>query len=185
MHVVIDGFAPASLVRSLAATWPTTESGHWHCYESGKLATKDVASLPAAATILLWRMAELTPLDRIGVSNAFPDLQHLHGAGLHQLSAGQSLGLHLDAEHHPLLPWRREASAILYLDDCEGGELEICDEHRMLVESINPRPNRLVLFSTPGCWHRVEKTMSIRRSVCLFFWTIDHTASGEAKARFA
>lgn len=172
MRHVIDNFAPPELLRSLAATWMPRESAHWHLYENGKRATKDPSRLPVAAKSLLDMMAMLPISDLLGVADSFPDLEYLHGAGLHQIEAGGSLGLHLDSERHPLLPWRREASAVLYVDDVAGGQLELCDTNGNVVESIETRANRLVLFTTPSQWHRVAECRTIRRSLCLFFWSL-------------
>lgn len=178
MHAVIDNFAPPALVRSLTATWLPAESGFWHIYDNGKIATKDPLRLPVAAHALLQRMASI-PIDQhLGLTDAFADLEYLHGAGLHQMPIGGTLGLHLDSERHPSLPWRREASAVLYLEDVDGGELELCNEAHEVVERIDAKANRLVLFRTPGQWHRVAECRSVRRSLCLFFWS--HNEGGTA-----
>ena len=183
-HVVIDNFAPSGLVRALAETWLPRDSGHWHLYENGKRATKDPERLPQAAKELLRLMSALDVGSLLGPDDSFPDLEFLHGAGLHQLDAGGSLGLHLDSERHPLLPWRREASVVLYLDDCNGGELELCDATGQQIEAIETRSNRLVMFATPGQWHRVNECRSIRRSLCLFFWS-RRDGGTETRAKFA
>lgn len=179
MLKVIDNFAAPGLIAALQANWPSPESGHWHSYgEWSKLATKNVHTLPHVARLLL---AQMSMLD---VPGAFPDLDHLHGSGLHQIDFGGQLGLHLDSERHPLLPWKREASAVLYLDECDGGEFEICNEHGEALESIACKQNRLVMFSTPGQWHRVTPVRSLRRSLCLFFWSLDMSAAGASQATF-
>ena len=170
-HVVIDNFAPSGLVRALAETWLPRDSGHWHLYDNGKRATKDPERLPQAAKELLRIMSTIDVGSLLGPDDSFPDLEFLHGAGLHQIDSGGSLGLHLDSERHPLLPWRREASVVLYLDDCDGGELELCDANGQQIEAIETKANRLVMFATPGQWHRVNECRSIRRSLCLFYWS--------------
>ncbi len=180
MLQIIDDFAAPGLVAAIGANWPAAESGHWHAYgEWNKLATKDVHTLPHAARLLLEKMA------MIDVPGAFPDLDHLHGSGLHQIGAGGSLGLHLDSERHPLLPWKREASAVLYLDDCDGGEFQICSERGETLQSIECKRNRLVMFRTASTWHRVAPVRSIRRSVCLFFWSQHSGVTGESHATFS
>lgn len=183
MHIIRDNFAPEGLVRSLLATWLPVESGHWHCYDNGKLATKDPTRLPVAAGVLLSQMAAVPVHDLLGLPETFADLEYLHGAGLHQISVGGSLGTHLDSERHPLLPWKREASAVLYLDDVDGGELELLTPAGTLIERVAAKRNRLVLFATAGQWHRVTECRSPRRSLCLFFWSLG--AGGTAtKATF-
>lgn len=183
MPLVYDNFAPRELLRSLSANWLPRESGHWHLYENGKRATKTPDALPIAATFLLQRMAELNISDLLGVPDTFPDLEYLHGAGLHQIDAGGSLGLHLDSERHPTLPWKREASAVLYVDDVVDGCLELCDSNGNVTRQIETKSNRLVLFTTPDQWHRVTQCGSVRRSLCLFFWSLNEGGTA-TKATF-
>lgn len=172
-RVIIDDFAQPELVRSLLATWLHPESGHWHCYENGKRTTKDADRLPTAGKVLLREIASISISSLLKLPDVFPDLEYLHGAGLHEMPAGGRLGLHLDSERHPILPWRREVSAVLYLEDVDGGELELCNEDGEILERIAVKANRLVLFRTPGLWHRVAECRSIRRSLCLFFWSLN------------
>lgn len=183
-HIIRDNFAAPELMRSLAATWLPRDCPHWHVYDNGKLATKDSGRIPTAGRLLLQSMASLPIGEMLGVADTFPDIEYLHGAGLHQIDAGGFLGLHLDSERHPLLPWRREASAILYVDDCDGGELELCDSSGVTTDRIEVVENRLVIFATPVQWHRVVDCRSVRRSLCLFWWSIDATASGNTRANF-
>jgi len=180
-HRIIDNFAPPALVRGLTATWLPADSGHWHVYDNGKRCTKDPSRLPLIANLLIQQIAAI---DDPITWDTFPDVEYLHGAGLHEMPVGGSLGLHLDSERHPLRPWKREASAVLYLDDCDGGELELCDADGTALERIEARANRLVMFSTPGQWHRVATCRSVRRSLCLFFWSITDYPSGASTATF-
>lgn len=173
MHQIEDDFAQPALIRSLRATWLPDASPFWHVYENGKRATKDPSRLPVVAHALLHQMANVSVDHILKTPEVFPDLEYLHGAGLHHMPVGGSLGLHLDAERHPVLPWKREASAVLYLDDVDGGELELCNEAHEVVERIETKANRLVLFKTPGQWHRVAACRSVRRSLCLFFWSLN------------
>lgn len=177
-YTVIENFAPPALVRSLLATWLPDDSGHWHRYDCGKLATKDADRLPVAGKSLLQVMAALPVHNMLGISDAFPDLEYLHGAGLHHMPVGSTLDLHCDSERHPLKPWKREASAVLYLDDCDGGELEFCNDFGVDVR-IESKSNRLILFTTPGQWHRVAECRSVRRSLCLFFWSLNASCGSD------
>jgi hypothetical protein len=181
MHIVQDKYLSRGLVEAARATWPSPDWGHWITYGSGKLASKSPYQLPRACDLILSQLAEC-PVGRVlyGLNSnrptIFPDLEYLHGAGLHQMLPGHDLGLHLDTERHPNKPWKREATAILYLDsmeDCEHrGELDLTDASGNLEKRIEPEVNRLVVFSTPGQWHRVNKCDSMRRSICLFFWSV-------------
>jgi len=179
MHTVIDNFATPCLVRALAASWLPLDSGHWHLYANGKRCTKDAGRLPLVANLLLHQMAAAY------IGDGFPDLEYRHGAGLHDMQPGASLGLHLDSERHPLRPWRREASAVLYLDDADGGSLEMCHADGSVIQTIDSKANRLVLFYTPGQWHRVTQCHSQRRSLCLFFWSLTDQPTGATAATFA
>ena len=119
------------------------------------------------------------------IPDLFPDLDGLNGAGLHQMESGGHLGLHLDAQSHPMQPWKRMASAVLYLDDCEGGVLEFCDEHGVVKTSIAPKFNRLALFKCANNWHRVTRCHSLRRSLCLFFWAMSAESAEATRATFS
>ena len=171
----------AGLIASAAATWPSHDWGHWHSYAGGKLASKSTTGIPRAVQLILDQMATIPVKQLLGV-DCFPDLEYLHGAGMHWLSDGLDLGLHLDTERHPVLPWKREATALVYLDTCiSGGELDLTDASGRVSQRISPVANKLVLFTTPGQWHRVNKCTSNRRSICLFFWSIcgDEFVGGE------
>ena len=182
--IIVDNFAPLGLIRSAQATWLPESSGLWHRYENGKLATKGPHLLPIAVQKLIDRMAEIDIGGLLGIPEAFPDIEYLHGAGMHQTSPGGKLGIHLDSERHPTLPWKRMASAVIYIDNCDGGEFETCDEFGNVNQTVNITENRMVLFATDKQWHRVCETRSRRRSVCLFFWSQDETATGNDRALF-
>lgn len=185
--LVVDDFVSSSLVRALQATWLDANSGHWHVYDNGKKASKDPCRLPVAANVILSYMASYPISSVLNISDTFPDLEYLHGAGLHEMPSGGCLGAHLDSMHHPTKPWKREASLILYLDDVDGGELELLDSaNGNVTQSIQSKSNRLVMFPTQNQWHRVNKCNSVRRSLCLFFWSImkEGEEKTEIKSKF-
>ena len=188
MRVLVkDNMFSEHLIEAAKATWWPKTSGHWFTYGSGKQVTHGTENIPRAVWQLLYQMADV-PVDQLLGRQGppcFPDVEFLHGSGMHQLDDGQHLGAHLDTERHPTLPWKREATAILYLDSCEGGELDLTDCSLELQKRIEPVANRLVLFSTPAQWHRVNECRSLRRSICLFFWSICNDGfSGERRAKF-
>lgn len=178
MISLIDDWTDVSLIDRAIKSWPSCEWNGWHCYENGKKASKPGFRIPAACQTLIDRISD------IDLGELFPD-RGLHGAGLHQMEAGRKLGLHLDTERHPLYSWKREYSAILYLDNCEGGELEFTDPSGKTLCSVVPCHNRIVLFATPSQWHRVRVTKSIRRALCVFFWSECQEVAGMAsRAKF-
>lgn len=186
MIIVEDNFFPIALIEAARATWPANNWEGWHVYENGKRASKwTLDKLPRASQILLESIAfaysDLTAA--WGAEGHFPDYG-LHGAGLHQMGPESQLGAHVDCERHPTRPWRREASAVLYLDDTAGGELWLLDADGVAQETIVPAKNKLFLFTTPGQKHQVNRCRSLRRSLCLFFWSIDGQVSGECRAKF-
>ena len=185
--LVKDNFVSENLIEAAKATWWSKNSGHWYTYGSGKQVSHGTENIPRAVWALLYELADLRVNELLGLTGptVFPDIEHLHGSGMHQLDAGQSLGIHLDTERHPTLPWKREATALLYLDDAQGGELDLTDASFAAQKRIEPVANRLVLFSTPAQWHRVNECRSLRRSICLFFWSICNDGfSGERRAKF-
>ncbi|MDE2426770.1 MAG: 2OG-Fe(II) oxygenase [Elusimicrobia bacterium] len=190
---IIHDFAPPGLLRAVAATWPRDDWPHWHRYDdrnAAKLGSKDAHRLPDAARAVLSLMAAIDVSDFADA--AFPDLD-MHGAGLHSILPGGHLGLHLDGAVHPLTGWRREANAVLFVDDWDadwGGELEFWSspQSRGPRRIVTPRRNTLVLFATgPTAWHRVARVdgPQPRRTLSLFWWSLAAAKSNRDRAEFA
>jgi len=181
MLIVKDDFFEQSMVYALSATWPDIHSPHWHIYNdanSTKLASRSWDHMPRMATFMLNELATLNVDKLLNLQGSFADIEGLNGAGLHYMLEGSHLGLHTDAAKHPIRPWRRVASAVLYLDNCEGGELQFDDE------VVIPKFNRLALFTTENNRHRVTECRSKRRSLCMFYWKVDYDATGNTCANF-
>jgi len=163
MKVIKNYFLP--LVRAANQEWPEPDWPYWHLYsneDSVKRASKDPCRLTPSCKLLLAKMAE-HPVD----DGLFPDMA-LHGAGMHEIPEGGHLSLHKDSERHPAKPWFRKLNMVLFLSECEGGELEI--EGQSL---IIPEPGKAVVFS-PGLSHQVlPVTAGSRRSLSLFWWGLD------------
>lgn len=158
--VILDNWLSVGLLRAVSASWPEPTSSHWHSYgdrNSVKLASRSWDGVPEAARAALIEMSKIDVSEILDIQDLFPDLDGLNGAGLHHMEAGGHLGLHLDAQSHPTRSWKRMASAVLYLDDCDGGSLEFCDEHGAVKETISPKFNRLAVFACEDNWHRVAQ----------------------------
>jgi len=172
------------LIEAAKATWPNQNNGQWHAYDNGKLVSKTSGIFSSAVKLIIPEMIKW--VDSLGITGeSFPDIEYFHGAGLHQMGPGNYLGLHTDCEFHPLLPWKREWSIILYLDDCEGGELDIVNEDGTVAARIPSKCNTLAMFSTPNQLHRVNETKNLRRTICLFYWSICDKKTNVVRANFS
>ena len=160
MTQVFQNVLPDHIRLSALAGFPDVHWPHWHRYANGKMATVDEARIPPGCRFALQKLAEtITPPD-----GAFWDLS-LHGAGLHLMPVGSSLGKHVDAERHPLHSWRRVASLVYWLEDCKGGELVAEDN------TILPTSNIAAVLQSDEV-HEVLQCKSPRRTLSLFAWQI-------------
>lgn len=167
---------PRRVLLAAKADWPATDWHGWHAYADGKRASRSVESAPESIKLVLQEIVRHAALID---ADDFPDLS-FYAAGLHELPEGTGLGWHRDAEFHPLKPWRRVATAILYLDD--GGTLEFSGPQA--VPEIEPRSGLLVTFENdPQYRHRVQAG-GLRRSLCVFFYRVDHGPKGRTQAEF-
>jgi len=187
LSVIKDEYISVELVEAAKANWPGETDGRWFKYPNGKLASMSPYNMPRAVDMILQILAEF-PINKTFhfETPVFPDLDRLHGAGMHHMPMGVSLGLHRDTERHPTMPWKREVSIIAYLDEPrEGGELDLTDASGNLQQRIASQVGRVVAFTTPGQFHRVNPASSTRRSICLFFWSIcDPNFQGTTQADF-
>lgn len=176
---VIDGFCTSAEAVAAVTEWPGPEAP-WVVYNSPdqtKRALHDWRHIPDACRVLLGRMLHLDAPSMLGLPPAVPD-SILWGGGLHEHRRGERLGLHLDADRHPLTGLCRRANAILYLSEWEtvwGGGLEFWCGRRMS-QIINPAPGRLVVFATDddSC-HGMPSPLTcpdgIRRmSLAVYWW---------------
>jgi hypothetical protein len=176
---IIDSWADIETIEAIKSEWPDESWDHWHKYENGKLASKIFPKFSNRIN------AELQSIgDKFKSQGVFCDTIRFHGSGVHQMQPGSSLGKHYDTIRHPTLRWKREATAILYVDDAVGGELVMqCDDGATAV--IASKSGRLVFFTTPGNLHSVNRTETIRRSLSVFFWSYcESSTRGSTSATF-
>lgn len=187
MITIIHNCLPAALVRSACAAWPDPSWTGWHRYKGAtadKYGSLHASLIPAACKAVIDQLG-LVVAETIG--DSFIDYD-LHAAGLHQIPPGGFLGRHLDAEYHPLRPWRRTHSIVLFLDtftETQGGELHVEPD-----TIVRPEFNSVAIFETPGTWHQVFKTSPdspMRRTIALFGWALSERLDDEkaCSARFS
>ena len=161
-HVVIDDFLPNDVAVELAKYFPRVGSDsldtwkyhdnentvRWFLDDSSRLPMplREFAAATSGRTFLQF-LATLT-----GMKHLIPD-PYFIGGGAMVTAKGGFLDVHADFNWHaPLQAWRR-ANALFYLTpDWEnrwGGELELWSlDGREKIRSVEPRFNRVVIFST-------------------------------------
>ena len=183
---IIQNAIPRSLCLAAEAAWPATDWPYWHRYNgatANKFGSMDRSRIPPACIAALDALA-LAVIPHI--KGSFIDYD-LHAAGLHMSGPGGFLGRHLDAECHPIRPWRRTHSIVMGVNSDwrpeMGGELSI--EGQAI---IPPQCGQVVIFETLGAWHEVLEVNhgfnAYRKTLALFAWTIDNECDGDTSATF-
>ena len=179
---IIDGLFDPSIIRSAAESWPDADWPHWILYDSAEQ-TKKTCNVPFYMPVAVRQLtSELLAMpvgELLGLGTLIPD-PSLHAGGMHRIWPGGSVGNHLDADSHPLILWTRRANAILYVNQCDGGELMLGNEC-----SIEPRPGRLVLFEcSDKSFHGVlPVTAGCRSSIMSCWWSVG--TGSRLKAEFS
>lgn len=182
-HKILGSAIPRPLCLAAEAAWPSADWPYWHRYNgptANKFGSMDRARIPPACLAALDALA-LAVIPYIG--DSFIDYD-LHAAGLHMMPPGGFLGRHLDAECHPIRPWRRTHSIVMSVNSVwlpeYGGELYMEDE-----DPFQPRCGTAVVFTTADQWHEVLPVTGerYRKTLALFAWTVDDCA-GSTSAVF-
>ena len=184
---IITDAIPPSLVLAAEAAWPSPDWQYWHRYNgatANKYGSMDRSRIPPACIAALDALA-LAVIPYIG--DSFIDYD-LHAAGMHMMPPGGFLGRHLDAECHPIRPWRRTHSIVMSVNSAWG---ELCGGELVIEPGtiIGVEPGRAVIFETAGTWHQVNRVNTdvsgiYRKTLALFAWKIDHDYSGKTSANF-
>ena len=174
-HAVVDGVFSRDMVRLAASSWPTEEWSGWGALYDSALERKRTCEawqvMPREVSALLSRMLLLPVPSWLGLGPAVPDTS-LYGAGMHHMSPGGQLGVHLDHDTSPRLNLARRCNAILCLSEWQpgdGGELELYRGTWEQPEGepclVEPVQGRLVVFRacTVPTWHGV-RTITGKRS---------------------
>ena len=181
-HAIIDEATDLDLIEEVASVWPAPDWVGWHAVyrqaHQQKRACNLWESMPAPCRRLLTDLLFLD-VSPFNLGPLVPDTS-LWGGGMHDLGDGGVLGLHLDADHHPLNGLRRRLNAVLFLnptwDTSWGGALELWDTGRTRpAVEILPAPGRLVIFETTSTsWHGIPRPLAcpteVRRMTLACWW---------------
>ena len=183
-HVVTQWVQP-EIVRAADVAFPDLQWSHWHRYstvDAMKYASKDSLRLPPACSLAIEDMSRFPIGDVFGVSDCFPDLE-LHAAGMHCIPQGGYLGEHVDAQRHPIHPWARRFSAVLFLNSGEGGRLKMGDK------TVRWEAGSMVVFECSDCSRHEVETVPVkgpaRKTLSLFWWSVSESTSESARSVFS
>jgi hypothetical protein len=179
---IIPNIIPRSLCLAAEAAWPSPDWQYWHRYNNktaNKFGSMDRVRIPAACLAALDALA-LAVVPYIGES--FIDYD-LHAAGMHMMGPGGFLGRHLDAECHPIRPWRRTHSIVMSVSENwsaeYGGQLVIGEDPHV------PESGTAIVFETLGQKHEVlPVAYGNRKTLALFAWVVDRDCEGTTSAQF-
>jgi len=130
----------------------------------------------------------LTALEKLtGIDNLIPDF-NLEGSGMHKISKGGKLSVHVDYNKHPSKPMYRRINLLLYLNkdwnESWGGHLQLWNSDvTKLEKAILPIYNRLVIFNTtPISYHGHPHPLECpenrhRYSIAMYYFTKDRPDS--------
>lgn len=173
-HVVLDGWFTESVLTEVERLFET--AADWQSYEDGKRATSAVRTDSffqfLNSPIVLGLMQQITG------AQVVPD-PTMRGGGLHVVSAGGRLGIHVDFNRHKTLPLERRINTILYLNrlwlPAWRGQLTLTDRQGS-DQHIAPLWNRWVIFKYgPESWHGHPEPLTCppgveRRSAAVYYY---------------
>ncbi len=188
-HAVLDGVIDDSALRAAIAAFPEVDGPGWTHYlhvnerKHGATHLEDWPKpLRDLATALMSQEFIRFLEDLSGIDGLLAD-PSLDGGGLHRSEPGGFLNIHTDyTKHHTHPDWKRRVNVLLYLNDDWreewGGHLELwTPDMTRCVERVQPRANRMVIFSTSDTsyhGHPVPLTCppdQARKSLALYYFT--------------
>jgi hypothetical protein len=190
-HVIIDDVVDAPFFATVVGEIANMPASSWRAYrhfDERKYANQRVETWGPATVSLAQVLCSPAFVDFLGSVARIPQLLSdwsMDGGGLHEVRRNGYLNLHTDfLSHHEHTSWTRRLNLILFLGDSWdadwGGQLEFWDAGAVQCQqSIDPRPNRMVIFATSkdsihGHPRPLEcPTGSARRSLALYYYTDD------------
>lgn len=189
-HIAIDNFFPEEIASILVDELPGSKDIQWAEYShahSKKLATNDETQMGEMTRHVLGQMNIshfLLFLEKLsGIEGLIPDT-HLWGGGLHQITRGGYLNVHVDFNWYEKLKLNRRLNLLLYLNkdwrEEYGGHIELWGADMAKCEKkILPVFNRCVIFSTSDfSYHGHPEPLTCpegwsRKSLALYYYTRD------------
>ncbi len=197
-HIVIDNFMDEARLQQALDAFPAPDALKFKRFNDPsqkKLGYSQVENLPDPIASILYAMNQplfLQFLENLtGIKGLIPD-PYYHGGGLHQITRGGKLDVHIDFNFHKKLNLERRLNALLYLNkdwqEDYGGHFEIWrgntkdNGDHYLTECVNrilPLFNRFVAFSTSEISYHGHPDPLLcpegqsRKSLALYYYTVD------------
>lgn len=156
-HVIIENFLDEKVAIELSKNFPNEKDERWTHYnnpiEKKMAMNKSLDSFFQNFFDTLVQNDKFVALISSLVGIPLLADEHLHGAGLHFMTQGSKLDMHLDYSIHPISGKERRVNLIIYLsedwNENWGGALELWDsKYTKCEKKIFPKFNRAVLFRT-------------------------------------
>jgi len=188
-HIVFDGFFDGNVVEKVLSEFPGKNDIDWIDYYDGdqvKLANEKESNIGFFTRYLLYSLNSSTFLTFLEELTGIQDLisdPYFRGGGLHNISRGGKLGVHIDFNKHQKYNLDRRLNLLLYLNkDWEeefGGHIELWDSGmKQCIKKILPIFNRMVIFNTTKTsFHGHPEPLNCptdrsRKSLALYYYTI-------------
>ena len=194
-HIVFDDFFDAEVAEKVLSEFPGKNDIDWIDYYDGnqvKLANENEENIGAFTRYVLYSLNSSTFLKFLEELVGIPDLlsdSSFRGGGLHNISRGGKLGIHVDFNKHQKYDLDRRLNLLLYLNkDWEeefGGHIELWDpEMKQCVKKVLPIFNRMVIFTTTATsFHGHPDPLNCppdrsRISLALYYYTVGQEERG-------
>ena len=185
-HEVFDKFTDPEVLDKIVSDWPVEHwKTHYHANSQNKRSIARLNQMPDSARDLILDLNKKWALDKFSEMLGYellPDPfitseNRLWGGGLHEISKGGFLNVHVDFNKHPMGVWRR-ANLLIYLnrDWTWGGDLELWDDVKQV--QIAPVFNRAVIFETSeNSWHGHPIPLDcpedqVRKSIAIYYYSV-------------
>lgn len=195
-HIVLDDFITPDILQAAVDVFPTPDSLDFYKYDNpleSKLAFDRIDLLPEQIQLILRGLNGPTFLRFLeiltGTSGLISD-PYYRGGGIHQITRGGKLDIHLDFNKYTKLGLFRRMNAILFLNqdwqESYGGHLEFWEGHQTTngehvldrcAKRVLPIFNRLVIFNTTGTpYHGHPEPLTCpgdrtRKSIATYYYT--------------